>query len=84
MVDGALNSREKISLLGVGRETQALETGYFSPKFVKKDGLFAGEVGYIVTDFREVSLARVGDTITNEKIRYVKFIINKTPKTLHH
>ncbi|PIR96980.1 MAG: elongation factor 4 [Candidatus Doudnabacteria bacterium CG10_big_fil_rev_8_21_14_0_10_41_10] len=72
VVDGALNSREKISLLGVGRETHALETGYFSPKFVKKDGLYAGEVGYIVTDFREVSLARVGDTITNEKINFFK------------
>jgi len=65
MIDGKISSNEKVQLIGVGAETQALEVGFFTPAFLKSKQLTVGEVGYIVTDFRDVSRARVGDTVTN-------------------
>ena len=64
VVDGAIAARENIYFIGSKKEGQSMEVGYFSPKFVKSEILSTGEVGYIVTDFREVAKARVGDTIT--------------------
>lgn len=64
VVDGAFRQNEKITLMGAGAETHALEVGFFRPGFSKAQALEAGEVGYIVTDFRDVSKAKVGDTIT--------------------
>jgi len=47
--------------LSVGRVE---ESGTFNPKYFPHSPLSAGEIGYLVTGFREVSEARVGDTIT--------------------
>lgn len=33
-----------------------------SPEMIKKDMLYAGQVGYVVTNMKAVSEARVGDT----------------------
>ncbi|MDE2312206.1 MAG: translation elongation factor 4 [Patescibacteria group bacterium] len=62
--DGQLKNREKIFMLGSQTEAESLEVGYFHPKMEKSDGLNTGEVGYIVTGLRDVSKARVGDTVT--------------------
>ncbi|MBI4054364.1 MAG: elongation factor 4 [Candidatus Doudnabacteria bacterium] len=64
MIDGEIATRDDIVLLGAGKTTHALEVGYFRPQFVKSGKLSCGEVGYIVTDFREVAAAKVGDTVT--------------------
>jgi GTP-binding protein LepA len=40
-----------------------LEVGYFKPKYLEAEALQTGEVGYIVTGFKSVGEARVGDTI---------------------
>jgi GTP-binding protein LepA len=42
----------------------ALEVGYLSPDFHKKKALDNGEIGYIVTNLKSTSEARVGDTVT--------------------
>ncbi len=65
VVDGRLGHGDNLFLMGAKGETHVLELGYFQPKFVKTQSLEAGEVGYIVTDFREVSRVKVGDTLTN-------------------
>ncbi len=62
--DGHLESRKKISMLASSAEAESLEVGYFKPKFFKSEQLLTGEVGYVVTGLRDVSSARVGDTIT--------------------
>ncbi|MEK9180871.1 MAG: translation elongation factor 4 [Patescibacteria group bacterium] len=68
LVDGTLKPGEKIFLMGERQETHILELGYFRPKYEKANQLETGEVGYIVTDFREVSKAKVGDTITTQTV----------------
>lgn len=62
--DGALKKNQSIRMIGTNTESQALEIGYFRPKFEPQPRLNQGEVGYIVTGLRDVSKARVGDTIT--------------------
>ena len=62
--DGELNINDSIKLLGSKVEAKALEVGYFHPKMLPEARLVAGEVGYIVTALRDVSLAGVGDTVS--------------------
>lgn len=61
--DGALLKNQQVRMAGTGVSAHALELGYFRPKFEPQDRLSAGEVGYIVTGLRDVSKARVGDTV---------------------
>jgi GTP-binding protein LepA len=64
LVDGRLAPGEEIYMMGSETKADALEVGFFRPQMMKSPGLETGEVGYIVTGLREVSKARVGDTIT--------------------
>ena len=66
VVDGAIRAGEKIRFLRTNTEDQALEVGVFRPALTKSATLAAGEIGYIVTGLKDVSQARVGDTITTE------------------
>lgn len=63
VVDGELPARTKLYALGSGAIAESLEVGFFRPQMEKGSSLKTGEVGYIVTGLREVSKARVGDTI---------------------
>ncbi len=63
-MDGQLLPRQKIFMIGSQTQAESLEVGYFHPKMEKSDGIKTGEVGYIVTGLRDVSKARVGDTVT--------------------
>lgn len=63
-MDGELKNREKIYMVGSKTEAESLEVGYFRPQKEKSDAIKTGEVGYIVTGLRDVSKARVGDTVT--------------------
>ncbi len=63
-MDGQLKNREKIFMVGSQTQAESLEVGYFHPKMEKSDAINTGEVGYIVTGLRDVSKARVGDTVT--------------------
>ncbi len=62
--DGEIFPREKIYMLASQAQGESLEVGYFKPKMEKSAEILTGEVGYIVTGLRDVSKARVGDTIT--------------------
>jgi GTP-binding protein LepA len=62
--EGELKNREKVFAIGSQTQFESLEVGYFHPKMEKSDGIKTGEVGYIVTGLRDVSKARVGDTVT--------------------
>jgi len=64
VVDGQFFERGRIYMIGSDTQAESLEVGYFKPKMEKSGELNTGEVGYIVTGLRDVSKARVGDTIT--------------------
>ena len=60
---GQINKKDKLRLLNTISDFEALEVGYFKPKYDPSDSLKEGEVGYIVTGFKSVGEARVGDTV---------------------
>jgi GTP-binding protein LepA len=63
VMDGSLRQNTKLYFIGSKSEGETLEVGYFKPKKIKTEALETGEVGYIVTGLRDVSKARVGDTV---------------------
>ncbi len=65
--DGVLESGQPIKLMTSHQTGLANEVGIFKPQPVATDGLTAGQIGYVVTNFKSISQARVGDTITLEK-----------------
>jgi len=67
VVDGAFSRREELRTMATGTRFDAEELGFFSPTMTPVDALSAGEVGYVVTGLKDVSLLRVGDTLTSVK-----------------
>src|SRR3954453_4858398 len=63
-VDGSLRKGERLLAMQTGTEADADEIGFFAPDMTPVDTLHAGEVGYLITGIKDVSLLRVGDTLT--------------------
>jgi GTP-binding protein LepA len=64
MFDGVLRKNEEIRLFSTEKVYSIEEIGYLGLVKQPKKELFAGEVGYIIANIKEVSEARVGDTVT--------------------
>ncbi|NBB79549.1 MAG: elongation factor 4 [Verrucomicrobia bacterium] len=62
---GEVKANETIMTMGDERKMQVKEVGKFSPAMTTQDSLKAGDVGYIVTNLRDVSELKLGDTITH-------------------
>lgn len=62
--NGSFKKQDRIYLMQVGANGEALEIGYFKPDFVENKELKSGEIGYIATGLKEIERCRVGDTIT--------------------
>jgi GTP-binding protein LepA len=65
--DGEIRKGDKIKLLATGAESEALGVGVLKPDYLSTDLLKTGEIGYVVTGFKDVRECRVGDTITLTK-----------------
>ncbi len=64
MYDGKLSRGDGIRFLSTGMEYEVDEIGYLGLKPVPIESLEAGEVGYIIAGMKDVSEAKVGDTVT--------------------
>jgi len=64
VVDGVLRKGDAIRAMQAGTQADIDEIGFFSPTMVAVDELHAGEVGYVITGIKDVTLLRVGDTLT--------------------
>lgn len=62
---GAIQKGQKIQLMANGKSFEVLELGVFKPKMTPRDSLKMGEVGYLISNIKEVKDARVGDTVTD-------------------
>ena len=65
--DGVVSKNAEISMMAAKSDGLALEVGALRPKMTPNKVLESGEIGYIVTNLRSVSEARVGDTVTLTK-----------------
>ncbi|MGQ0793152.1 MAG: translation elongation factor 4 [Deltaproteobacteria bacterium] len=66
--EGRIRTGMKIQLMATGKTYEVKKLGIFSPKAIEVTELSAGEVGFVAASIREISEAKVGDTIT-EAIR---------------
>ncbi|MDP5240854.1 translation elongation factor 4 [Uliginosibacterium sp. 31-16] len=64
VVDGVLRPKDKILFMSNGAQHLCEQVGVFSPKSVSRDSLCAGEVGFVIAGIKELTSAKVGDTIT--------------------
>lgn len=64
VVDGVLKPKDKIRLMATHSDFLCEQVGVFTPKSLQKTSLSAGEVGFVIAGIKELSSAKVGDTVT--------------------
>lgn len=62
--DGQIKKGDKIKLMATGAISEVLDIGVFKPDYFSTGVLNQGEIGYVVTGFKQVGDCRVGDTMT--------------------
>lgn len=65
--EGALQAGKKVKLLAQNISFETKEVGTFQPELKPKESLTVGEIGYVVTNLKDIHLVRVGDTLTDDK-----------------
>jgi len=65
--NGVLKPGDKVKLFQAEINFEVNEVGHFNPGLVKTDSISGGEIGYVVTNLKDIHQVRVGDTITEEK-----------------
>jgi len=64
IVNGTLRPKDKIKLMATGAQYPVEHIGVFTPKSKNLDVLAAGQVGFIIAGIKELTAAKVGDTVT--------------------
>lgn len=67
--DGVIGTGARIELMASQATYSVEEVGYLIPKQKKVNSLSAGEVGFVIAGIKELSHARVGDTLTEKNRR---------------
>lgn len=62
--NGSIKKGDKIRLLSARADSEILDCGIFKPDYLSTGELKAGQIGYVVTGFKQVADCRVGDTLT--------------------
>ncbi len=69
IINGSIKKGTVIEMMAKNVSTQVEEIGIFTPKMFPLNKLSAGEVGYMITGFKDVQKVGVGDTITDKAFR---------------
>ena len=64
VVDGVLKPKDKIRMMATKTTYLCEQVGVFTPKSRQRTSLSAGEVGFIIAGIKELTSAKVGDTVT--------------------
>jgi GTP-binding protein LepA len=62
--NGTLRPKDKILLMSTGSQQLVEQVGVFTPRSVQLSQLTAGQVGFIIAGIKELTAAKVGDTVT--------------------
>jgi GTP-binding protein LepA len=66
VVDGTFTQGEPIRAMAAGTEADIDDIGFFTPRMTPAAQLGPGEVGYLITGVKDVTMLRVGDTLTTK------------------
>ncbi len=61
---GAVKAGEYMLLMSNNAKSEVKEVGVFMPKMEKRSNLAAGDVGYVVSNIKDPSEIKIGDTLT--------------------
>src|SRR6478609_325171 len=64
IVNGTLRPKDKIRLMATDAQYPVEHIGVFTPKSKNLESLSAGQVGFIIAGIKELTAAKVGDTVT--------------------
>ncbi|MFT4636336.1 MAG: GTP-binding protein LepA [Arenicella sp.] len=67
VISGTMKKRDRIKMMSSGIEYGVEDLGIFTPKRVPKNQLNVGEVGYLISGVKDITGAKVGDTVTSAK-----------------
>ncbi len=65
--EGSVKKGDKLRLAIGNINFETTEVGYFTPDLVATNNLAAGDIGYVVTNLKDIHDVRVGDTIIAQK-----------------
>jgi GTP-binding protein LepA len=61
---GAVKAGDQMLLMSNNQKSEIKEVGVFTPKMTKVDSLGAGDVGYVISNIKETTDIKIGDTLT--------------------
>lgn len=64
--EGEIKSGDKVYLFQKKQLVEVTEVGIFTPDLKSKEVLKNGEIGYLVTNLKDIHLVSVGDTVVND------------------
>jgi len=67
ILQGQMSKKDRIKMMSTGLEYVVEDLGVFTPKRDPKEILRTGEVGYLISGVKDITGAKVGDTITLAK-----------------
>lgn len=67
VVDGVLRKGDKVKFMSNNAVRDVERVGMFTPKHVLLNELGAGEIGFITASIKDISEAKVGDTLTTDR-----------------
>ena len=79
VVDGAIKEKQMIHMLGTDKVYEAIEIGRFTPTMKRSGELGPGEVGYFISNIKQLGDVRIGDTMTIYKGAKVEMLPGYRP-----
>lgn len=67
VMSGTVKRGDRIKLFATEQTYEVKETGVFTPKMTKTEGLMAGDVGYLIANMKSAAEVKIGDTVTLSK-----------------
>jgi len=64
--DGQLKKGKKVRLSAANETFEVQDVGYFKPELTAKEVLSTGEIGYVVTNLKDIHKVSVGDSIVTD------------------
>jgi GTP-binding protein LepA len=64
---GAMKAGDQMLLMSNNQKSEIKEVGVFTPKMTKMEVLSAGDVGYVISNIKDTSDIKIGDTLTLAK-----------------